>query len=110
MNIGEMPVTVTEWGSVAPEEHSGAAGSAKWHSVIAGITRLRMVEYSAGFEADHWCDRGHIILVLEGELLVKFKRGGESLVKAGSSIALGDDSANPHKALSAGGAKVFVVD
>jgi hypothetical protein len=27
-----------------------------------------MVEYTPGYVADHWCQKGHVLLVLEGEL------------------------------------------
>jgi hypothetical protein len=35
---------------------------------MMGEIRVRKVEYSAGYKADHWCKKGHIILCTEGEM------------------------------------------
>jgi uncharacterized cupin superfamily protein len=38
--------------------------------------RVRMVEYSPGYVADHWCSKGHIILLcLEGEMETTLEDG-----------------------------------
>ncbi len=68
-----------------------------------------MVEYSPGFLQDHWCPRGHVMLVLEGEVVVELGDGSTVRLAAGESFQVADD-ASSHRLSSAQGAKVFVVD
>ncbi len=72
--------------------------------------RARIVEYSPGFRSDHWCPRGHVLLVLKGELAVDLKDGRSMSFTEGQGFVAGDDVANPHRASSVGGARVFIVD
>src|SRR5215831_19876159 len=75
MKIPELPFTVTDWSAVPATEHPGETGRALWHTLSIGDVRVRMVEYSPGYLADHWCDRGHILYVLEGELETELRDG-----------------------------------
>ena len=68
MKIPTLPFTVTDWSGVAATKHAGETGEALWRTLDIGDLRVRMVEYSPGYFADHWCDRGHVLYVLEGEL------------------------------------------
>ena len=68
MKIPTLPFTVTDWSGVEATEHPGETGKAYWRTLNIGDVRVRMVEYTPGYLADHWCDRGHILYVLEGEL------------------------------------------
>jgi uncharacterized cupin superfamily protein len=68
------------------------------------------VDYGPGYRADHWCGRGHVLLVLEGELTVRLKDDREFILGPGMSFTVGDDDANPHLAFSKKGAKAFIVD
>ena len=72
--------------------------------------RVRIVEYSPGFRSDHWCPRGHILLVLEGSLTIRLKDGREYVLDQMKSFQAGDDDQNPHMALTDSGARVFIVD
>ena len=76
----------------------------------AGNIRIRLVEYTPGFRSDHWCPRGHVVLVLEGEFGIALKDGRRFLLPAGTSFQVGDDETNPHLAYTDKGAKVFIVD
>jgi hypothetical protein len=69
-----------------------------------------MVEYTPGFESDHWCCRGHILLVLEGEFNIKLKDGRKYCLPVGSSFQVENNEENPHFGTSPRGAKVFIVD
>jgi len=71
MRFGNLPFMTTDWSSVATTEHPGQSGVAVWRTVEAGDVRVRMVDYSPGYVADHWCNRGHVLLVLEGELFTE---------------------------------------
>jgi quercetin dioxygenase-like cupin family protein len=70
---------------------------------------VRMVEYTAGYKADHWCNRGHVLLVLEGELTTELSDGRVFTLKRGMSYHVAND-ANPHLSHTESGAKLFIVD
>ena len=110
MNIQNIPFSITDWNQVAPTEHKGESGTSFWRAVEAGNIRVRIVEYSPGFISDHYCPRGHILLVLEGELTITLKDGNEFQLTSGNSFRVGDDDSNPHLVSTVRGAKAFIVD
>ena len=99
-----------DWGELPPTEEVGDSGTARSRTAETGNVRARIVEYSPGFRSDHWCPRGHVLLVLEGELAVDLKDGRSVRLEAGQGFVAGDDAANPHRASSESGARVFIVD
>ena len=109
MKIEGVPFTVTLWDTVEPVEHPGTTGSAVWRLFEHGNVRVRMVEYSPGFLQDHWCPRGHVMLVLQGEVGVELSDGARVTLRPGQSFQVADD-ASSHRLLSDSGARVFVVD
>lgn len=110
MKITDVPFRVTDWGKVSKSEFRGESGTSFWRVFEAGNIRARMVEYSKDFKSDHWCPRGHVLLVLEGELVIRLKDGAEHRLTAGTSFQAADDNDNPHLAYTHQGAKVFIVD
>ena len=110
MQIEQVPFTVTDWDQIEPTEHKGKTGMAFWRTFEEGNLRVRMVEYSPGYEADHWCARGHVLLVLAGEIINELKDGTKSLLTAGMSYQAADDDVNPHRSYTEKGAKLFIVD
>ena len=64
MNIRDIPFEATDWNRIPAVEHAGATGVARWRPRQLGEIRVRMVDYSPGYLADHWCERGHVLLVL----------------------------------------------
>jgi hypothetical protein len=110
MKIDGVTFSITEWSAVKPVEHRGEKGSAYWRTLETGNVRVRIVEYSAGYVADHWCTRGHVLLVLKGELVTELKDGRKFTLKPGCSYQVADDERNPHKSHSEKGAKLFIVD
>ena len=109
MRLSDIPFGTTDWSLVEPTEHKGAAGMAYWHTRIFGEIRVRMVEYSPGYLADHWCEKGHILLCTEGELDTELADGRKFTLKPGMSYQVADDEA-PHRSSTAVGAKLFIVD
>ena len=109
MKIENVPFAVVDWRGVPPTEHPGATGTAVWRTVEAGNVRVRIVEYSAGYLADHWCHRGHVLFVLEGELVTELRNGATHVLTAGQSYHVADSDV-PHRSRTATGAKLFVVD
>jgi quercetin dioxygenase-like cupin family protein len=109
MQFGNLPFMTTDWNSIHRTEHPGASGLAVWRTVQAGDVRIRMVEYSPGYVADHWCSRGHVLLVLEGELLTELQDGRVVRLTPGMSYQVANDDV-PHRSRTQAGAKLFVVD
>ncbi len=109
MQMNGIPFGTTDWSEIAPTEHKGETGVAIWRArQFAGI-RVRMVDYSPGYRADHWCSKGHILLCLEGELHTELQDGRTFVLTAGTSYQVGDD-AESHRSFTANGAKLFIVD
>ncbi|HTQ78871.1 MAG TPA: DHCW motif cupin fold protein, partial [Thermoanaerobaculia bacterium] len=92
-----------------PTEHPGETGRALWRTCQFGDLRVRMVEYSPGYKADHWCSKGHIVLCLEGELQTELQDGRVVTLTPGLSYQVAD-GAQPHRSVTATGAKLFIVD
>ena len=109
MRIENVPFMTTDWTKVQPTQHPGASGVALWRTVEQGNIRVRLVEYSPGYEADHWCRRGHVLLVLEGELVTDLEDGTRVTLTPGTSYQVADNEA-AHKSHTTTGARLFIVD
>src|SRR5277367_2295988 len=102
MQIPAFPFTVTDWAGVEVTEHPGTTGKALWKTLMIGDVRVRMVEYTPGYLADHWCERGHILLVLEGELVTELQGGGGVKLRPGMSYEV-SNGASSHRSATATG-------
>ena len=109
MKIEGVPFQVTDWSGVAPTRHPGETGYALWRTLEIGNIRVRLVEYSPGYRADHWCSKGHVLYVLDGELTTELKDGRVMTLAPGTSYEVAD-GAEPHRSRTAKGARLFVVD
>lgn len=109
MNIADIAFTVTDWSGVETSVHPGVTGTALWRTRQFGTIRVRMVEYSAGYEADHWCEKGHILLCVAGELETELADGRRFTLTAGQSYQVAD-GADAHRSSSRTGATLFIVD
>ncbi len=109
MRMQDIPFGATDWSSVAKTEHTGTSGIATWRTRQFGEIRVRMVEYSPGYLADHWCSKGHILLVLEGELETELADSRKFTLKPGMSYQVAD-GAEPHRSSTKNGARLFIVD
>ena len=109
MKISTIPFGTTDWTEVPETQHAGETGSATWRTRTFGDIRVRMVSYSAGYLADHWCSKGHIILCLEGELHTELKDGRTFVLRPGMSYQVADD-AEPHRSRTKIPTRLFIVD
>jgi quercetin dioxygenase-like cupin family protein len=109
MKLDGISFQATDWSGVEPTTHAGEAGVATWRTQEAGNVRIRMVDYSPGYVADHWCERGHVVLVLEGELVTQLRDGREVVLGRGQSYVVADGD-GAHRSRSPRGAKLFIVD
>jgi hypothetical protein len=109
VQIPPLPFEVIAWSAVEPTEHPGESGSARWRTRHLGSIRVRWVEYSPGYRADHWCAKGHVLLCVAGELETELADGRRFTLRPGMSYQVGD-GAEPHRSSTAGGATLFIVD
>jgi quercetin dioxygenase-like cupin family protein len=109
MRMTDIPFSTTDWSGVEPTTHKGEVGVATWRTRKFGDIRVRMVEYSPGYVSDHWCEKGHIILCVEGELETHLKDGRTFTLTPGMSYQVAD-GADAHRSRTARGARLFIVD
>jgi quercetin dioxygenase-like cupin family protein len=110
MEIPPLPFTVVDWSSMSAVEYPGELGKAIWRTLMIGDLRVRLVEYSAGYLADHWCDRGHVLYVVEGELDTELRDGREFKLRPGMSYQVSNHGDAAHRSSTKLGAKLFIVD
>lgn len=109
MKMTGIPFGVTDWSSVEVSEHPGESGVALWRTRHFGEIRVRLVEYSPGYRADHWCDKGHVLFCVAGELETELRDGRVFVLKPGMSYQVSDDT-EAHRSRTAVGACLFIVD
>ena len=100
MQISDIPFGVTDWAAIPATEHPGERGVARWRTCQFG---------SPGYLADHWCQKGHVLLCLEGELTTELEDGRVFVLKPGMSYQVAD-GAEAHRSSTTPGARLFVVD
>ncbi|MFZ6863522.1 DHCW motif cupin fold protein [Undibacterium sp. Ji67W] len=109
MQMTDIPFGVTEWSDIERTEHPGETGIAHWRTRQFGHIRVRMVEYSPDYLADHWCSKGHILFCIDGELHTELADGRHFLLTPGMSYQVADN-AEAHRSSTATGATLFIVD
>jgi hypothetical protein len=109
MDIRNIPFGVTDWSTVEPTTHPGTTGVATWRTRQFGPIRVRMVEYTPGYLADHWCSKGHIVLCVDGELETELADGRVMKLAPGQSYQVADN-AEAHRSRTTIGARIFIVD
>jgi hypothetical protein len=109
MQITNIPFGTTDWAAIEPTEHAGETGHARWRTRAFGDIRVRLVEYSTGYRADHWCEKGHILFCVAGELETELADGRRFQLRPGMSYQVADRS-EPHRSSSVTGATLFIVD
>lgn len=109
MQMSDIPFGTTDWSQVEATQHPGETGMALWRTRQFGSLRVRMVEYSPGYRADHWCSKGHILLCLEGRLETELRDGRKFVLTPGTSYQVADE-AEAHRSSTETGARLFIVD
>jgi uncharacterized cupin superfamily protein len=98
-----------DWASVPRTEHKGESGASFWQTLQFGNLRLRIVEYSAGYLADHWCQKGHIVHCLEGSFISELDNGEIFRLTEGMSYIVSDGMSS-HRSVSETGVKLLIID
>ena len=104
-----IPFQITDWSKIEPEAVNGETGSATVRAIEFGSLRVRLIEYSANYKADHWCQKGHIIYCVYGEMETELADGTKHTLKKGMSYEVSDNMSS-HRTTSEKGVKLFVVD
>jgi hypothetical protein len=110
MQLPASEFAVTDWSSIDPVEYPGDTGNAVWRTVMMGDIRIRRVDYSPDYLADHWCDRGHVLFVLSGELDCELADGSKFKLTPGMSYHVSDHGSPAHRSRTQNGASLFIVD
>lgn len=109
MKIENILFTNIDWTDILATETKGDTGTATSQEIILGNIRLRRIEFSPNYTADHWCSKGHIVTVLEGALTTMLQNGQTHITTAGNTFAVSDDL-DTHRSHTTTGAKVLIVD
>jgi quercetin dioxygenase-like cupin family protein len=109
MLIEHVPFSTIDWTQIPTTEHTGDSGKAIWRTVEQGNLRVRRVEYSAGYKADHWCSRGHVLHVISGEMTTELQDGRSFTLRAGETYIVAEN-AEPHRSRTESGVQLFIVD
>lgn len=104
-----IPFETKDWSKLPAVEYPGETGVASWRTVQHGGLRIRLVEYSANYKADHWCERGHILYCVSGELVTELDSGIRITLKPNMSYHVSDGMGR-HRSITSEGATLFVVD
>jgi len=104
-----IPFTTIDWSGIEKTEHTGTTGTSFWQTLDLNGLRIRMVEYSAGYLADHWCQKGHVVHCLEGSFITEMQTGEKITLKSGMSYVVSDELSS-HRSFSAEGVKLLIVD
>jgi quercetin dioxygenase-like cupin family protein len=105
----KIPYQTIDWTIIPTTEHKGEAGSAYWQTIQFPGLRIRIVEYSMGYIADHWCHKGHIVHCLEGEFVSELQNGEKSIMAKGNTYVVSDEMSS-HRSIAKNGAKLMIID
>jgi hypothetical protein len=109
MTISSFPFQTMCWDDIPKEEHKGDTGTAYWQVQKVNDIRVRLVEYSAGYKANHWCSKGHVLFCMEGEMNTELDDGRIMKLTSGMCYFVGDSN-EAHRSFTETGCKLFIVD
>ncbi|WP_136806536.1 DHCW motif cupin fold protein [Desulfosediminicola flagellatus] len=109
MNDKNIPFQTVDWTKIPKTEHHGETGVAYWQTLQFDGLRIRIVEYSSGYVADHWCKKGHIVHCLEGEVINEQEDGTSSILTQGMSYVVSDELSS-HRSVTKDGVKLMIID
>lgn len=107
--MDKIPFQTILWGEIEKTEHPGETGVAHWQTRQFDGLRVRLVEYSPGYLADHWCTKGHIVHCLEGEFESELQTGEVFRLTRGMTYVVSDELST-HRSVSRTGVKLLIID
>lgn len=109
MKTKNIPFQTVSWDNIPREEHPGETGTSWWQTLQLGGLRVRLVEYSKGYKADHWCQKGHVVHCLDGEFVSEMEDGNQFILTKGMTYVVSDELSS-HRSVSANGVKLLIID
>jgi hypothetical protein len=109
MSISNIDFQIIDWSKIEKTFHPGETGESYWQTLQFPGLRIRMVEYSAGYFANHWCQKGHIVQCLEGEFVSELETGETFTLTTGMTYVVSDDLSS-HRSISQNGVKLLIID
>lgn len=109
MNNKSIPFQTIDWTSIPRIEHKGESGIAYWQTMQFDGLRIRLVEYSKDYVADHWCKKGHIVHCLDGSFVSELNDGKKSIITKGMTYVVTDDISS-HRSTTANGVRLLIID
>ena len=107
--MSNIPFQHIDWSTIEKVEHKGETGTSFWQTIQLGGLRIRIVEYTKNYLADHWCQKGHIVHCLEGAFLSELKSGEPVMLTKGMSYVVSDELSS-HRSFSENGATLLIID
>lgn len=104
-----IPFQTLAWDKIEKIEHKGETGTSYWQTIQMDGLRIRMVEYSENYLADHWCQKGHIVHCLEGSFISELKNGEKVTLTKGMTYVVSDDLSS-HRSISSNSVKLLIID
>ncbi len=109
MNTKNIPFQTIDWSSIPKTEHTGETGVAYWQTMQFDGLRIRLVEYTKGYMADHWCTKGHIVHCLEGDFVSELNDGKKFTLTQGMTYVVTDDLSS-HRSTTTKGVRLLIID
>lgn len=107
--MNAIPFQTINWDDIPKTEYPGETGTAWWQTLQFGDLRIRIVTYSKGYLADHWCSKGHIVHCLEGSFVTELEDGRTFRLSPGMSYVVSDELSS-HRSVSEEGVKLLIAD
>ena len=107
--MSQIPFQAIDWTSIEKTEHKGETGVSLWQTIQFEGLRIRLVEYSAGYLADHWCRKGHIVHCLDGEFISELRTGEKTRLTKGETYVVSDELGS-HRSFTENGVRLLIVD
>jgi quercetin dioxygenase-like cupin family protein len=109
MSLPPIPFQIIDWTDLPHTHQNGTAGQASRQSLQLPGLRIRIVDYSPGYLADHWCQVGHVVHCLEGEVTTELETGEKFLLKKGMTYVVSDNMSS-HRSVTSTGVKLLIMD
>jgi len=107
--MNKIPFQLIDWDAVPVTEHKGETGMAFWRTLQLGNLRIRRVDYSENYLADHWCQKGHIVHCLSGSFVSEMESGEKFSLSEGMTYVVSDNLSS-HRSVSTGGVSLLIID
>lgn len=107
--MSNIPFQTIDWTTIEKVIYPGETGIATWQTLQFAGLRVRLVEYSEGYFANHWCQKGHIVHCLKGTFVSELKTGEQFTLSTGMTYIVSDDLSS-HRSITQQGVKLLIID